>query len=160
MRDFTLVPDSKDVYEKIAPTLETNAEFGTSLGKYVDMEGTGINGILVGAPGEKIDLSGNIDSSTTQQVGGSAYIVFLRRRRYHQRPPNLFKRYFIIALPLFLFIFVCGGGAAFFFYYFRRKPDEIEKIVKASGLEISATRRRKKRDFNADKTKVYADNYN
>jgi len=52
--------------------------------------------------------------------------------------------------------FFCCVGIILFFYIFRRRPDEIEIIVKKSGMEINKNQKRKRQIFNS---KIYADEY-
>lgn len=142
MRDYTEIPGRTDA--GIAPTLSAADQFGSALASVADMDGTGIRGIAVGAPGDG-------------HSSGAVYLIFLRRRRYHRKIFSLLLYLLPIVIPAFVGCCICCLLIAYFFWYFRRRPDEIEIIVKKAGLERSRQRRRKILDFGKDK--VHAESY-
>lgn len=149
---FTMLPTLKD--EGIAPVLEPLDNFGSSLAAFYDYQDTGVKGIVVGTPGMD---SLHLTTNDTVNDSGGIYIVFLRRRRYHGPVFDWVAYYLSIFVPITVFCICFWGAVKFFFWYFRRKPDEVEIMVKASEIEITKNRERK-RLVKLD-AKVYADDY-
>jgi hypothetical protein len=134
----------------LKPALNEMDRFGTSISSYSDVDNNGIEEIIIGAPGSFSD---------GVKLAGKVYILFLRRRRWHPFIPCTPCYIASIAVPIGLCFLSCIGGIIFFCWYFRRKPDEIELIVVKSGVEITKDRKRKKKKFEKDSSKVYADEY-
>jgi len=135
--------------------LQPYDQFGQSLAPYIDLDQNGIKEFFVGAPGtDYLDTVNNI----TMTNAGAIYLLFLRRRLYHPGQFDWFGFYLKITIPLFFFCFSCVSGITYFCWRFRRQPDEIEIMVKQSGLSIDAKKKRDRYKKKHDKA-VYCDEY-
>jgi hypothetical protein len=144
---YTIIPAESDNFEETGLQLHPYDQFGRSLDAYMDIDKNGLKEIIVGAPGD--------DASGTN--AGGIYIIFPRRRRHHWIPFDFLTFILLVTLiPGICCLMICGA-IAFFFWYFRRIPDEVEIIVKKSGLQIDARKNRPKYQKNSNQ--VYCDEY-
>ena len=110
-------------------------QFGASVAGYQDLDKNGLREILVGSPTRPYNTDTKI---------GCIYILFPRRRRYHPPPFDYVRYYLMITLPPGLFTLCCCCSIAYFCWYFRRRPDQVEIIVKKSGLQVDPSKPRQK----------------
>lgn len=155
MQDYYMLPDDdqygpgkKHYSSEQGYQPEQRSQIGASLSWYNDIQGTGIKGLVVGAPG---DSDGALSA-------GAVYIVFLRRLEYHRKLPCTVCYYATWVGVGAVSSGVLLGAIIAFFYVFRRRPDEIEIAAKKAGIEITNKRERKKLVFGTSAT-VYADGY-
>ncbi len=143
--NFRALPSATD--GGVGPDLDPIDQFGRSLAGYWDVDDNGLAEVLVGAPG---DDGAGFES-------GALYMVFLRRRRYHG-PVFPYVRFILLVtlLPFFCCAMIVSG-VLYFLWRFRRLPDEVEVIVKASGMEINPQRKRAK--YQKALNQVYCEEY-
>jgi len=132
---YTILPSKTDHVTNIS--LHAYEEFGHSLAPYQDVDKNGIHEIVVGAPSR-------INPQSSNAPTGAFYIIFPRRRKYHPVPFNWTRFYAIVTIAPGFFLISCCLGTCYFFWYFRRRPDQVEIIVKKSGLQVDPSKPRKK----------------
>ena len=121
----------------------------------MDLDANGLKEIVVGAPGD--DEAG--------RNSGVIYVFYFRRRRWHPFVPDTRGWLCKIIIPPSIAIFFCISTIIYFCIKFRRKPDEIELMVKAAGVEIGAKtakikkKRKKGGGGGEEEGKVYADDF-
>lgn len=142
---YTVIPALTD--EIVGPQLNAYDQFAQSLHPYYDVDKNGLSEILVGSPGN--DDTG-IDA-------GAIYVLFPRRRRYHYPPFDFLTFILLVTLIPGILCSMCIMGVIYFCWYFRRIPDEVEIIVKNSGLKIDPTKPRNK--YQGKPNTVYCDEY-
>jgi hypothetical protein len=144
---YTFIPSLTDSFERVGLQLHPYDQFAKSLDAYIDIDRNGLKEIIVGAPGD--DRCG--------ENAGAIYIIFPRRRRFHAVPYDWLALYLLVTIiPCCCCSSLCGG-IIFFFWYFRRIPDEVEIIVKESGLEIDPRKNRPK--YKKQLNQVHCDTY-
>ena len=152
---YRVLPSATDT--GIAPKFNPRAHVGASLASIQDLDKNGLQEIVAGAPG---DDEAGIDS-------GAIYVFFFRRRRWHYFIPDTRSWLSTIIVPPSIFVFFCCSSIIYFFVRFRRKPDEIELMVRAAGVEIGAdanakVSKKKKHHKHKEEGKsaaVYADDF-
>lgn len=151
----TVIPADTDIERhKVGFDLQPFDQFGQSVAPYQDIDKNGIREIVVGAPGSDYHNSArNISLRNT----GAIYLLYPRRRRYHPIPFDWWAFYLMITIPLFCCFASCTSGTTYFCWHFRRQPDEIEMIVKKSGLAIDPKKPRTK--YKRQDNAVYCDGY-
>lgn len=141
----TLLPGSDE--DKAILNLPSYDQFGMSLAPYIDIDKNGLKEILVGAPGD--DKVG--------YHGGAVYIIFTRRDPYIPPPFNWLLYILIhVVLPILCVLFCCALTGCYC-WFFRRIPDEVEVLVKQSGMELGLKKERTKLKKNPNA--VYVDEY-
>ena len=101
-----------------------------------DLDKNGIKEIVVGAPGDG-EAGGR---------SGAIYVFYFRRRRWHPFIPDTRAWLCKIIIPPSIAVFFCICSIIYCCFKFRRKPDEVELMIKAAGVDIN--------DALGDKTKV------
>ena len=151
---YRVLPSDSDA--GVAPNFNPRAHVGTSLASIQDLDKNGLQEIVAGAPG---DDEAGVDS-------GAIYVFFFRRRRWHLFIPDTRSWLAKIIVPPSIAVFFCCCSIVYFFVRFRRKPDEIELMVRAAGVEIGADANakvsKKKKHKHKEEGKsaaVYADDF-
>jgi hypothetical protein len=133
MVGYSELPSRFDSVTNIS--LQAYEQFGNSVDHYQDLDKNNIHEIIVGAPGR---------ASSEGTSTGAFYILFPRRRRHHPRPFDYRTYYLILCVPTGTFFVSCICSIIYFFYFFRRKPDDVEIIIKKSGLSVDPSKDRNK----------------
>ena len=160
MAAYRLLPSETDM--GVAPDFHPRAQVGASMVSFQDLDDNGIREIIVGAPGD--DEEG--------MLTGAIYVLYFRRRRWHSFIPDTRSWLCKIIIPPSIAVFFCISSIIYCCFKFRRKPDEIELMVKAAGVDIAeadgatSSKSKKKRKKKADggageekRDKVYADDF-
>lgn len=157
MKGYTLLPSATDF--GIAPVFRPRAHVGASMAAIQDLDNNGLKEIAVGAPGD--DENG--------KDAGALYVFYFRRRRWHPFVPDTRSWLCSIIIPPSIAVFAAIVSIIYCCWRFRRKPDEIELMVKAAGVDIGADPQKKKKRKKGKKTKeggemknddkVYADDF-
>ena len=124
VKGYRLLPSATDI--GVAPKFRPRAQVGASMVSIQDLDDNGLREIVVGAPGD--DESGS--------YSGAIYVFYFRRRRWHPFVPDTRSWLCKIIIPPSIAAFFCILSIIYCCYKFRRKPDEIELMVKAAGVEI------------------------
>ena len=150
VKAFRLLPSATDI--GIAPAFRPRAQVGASMVSIMDLDANGLKEIVVGAPGD--DEAG--------RNSGVIYVFYFRRRRWHPFVPDTRAWLCTIIIPPSIAIFFCICSIIYFCIKFRRKPDEIELMVKAAGVELTAKVKKKRKvggGGGQEEGKVYADDF-